>query len=94
MVDLNDTKNKAHDKVLVLASIDETKTWQVDRRLVLGGNKLHAILDGETMFWYFKYDDGPIPGGLSHRWTTFKSALQAARNYYAKRNIKITEVQE
>ncbi len=85
------------DRILVLEPIDETKvkgtTGLVDNRLFKGGNKLHAVMEGPTAFWYFKYEAGGLPEPLKQKFTTFNTLLRFAENYFAKRGLKVVRVE-
>lgn len=89
---------RSNDRVLVLEKIEgkdaKGSTGLVDPRLINGANKLHVNFDEETQLWGFSYEKGGIPEDMKQRFTSFPKALEFARNYYAKRNIKITEVQD
>lgn len=89
-------KNKSPDRVLVLKRKEGKNTLSskgiTDNRLFSGDNKLHAVLDGETMHWRFKFDSGLLPNEMKQSFTSFSKLLTFARNYYDKRNIEITEV--
>jgi len=96
-----ESKLKSADRVLILEPIDGKKplssTGLVDPRLFKDGeegNRLHAVMDGETCLWSLKYDKGSIPPGLNGRFTSFKNIKKFAEDYFLTRNIKITEVKD
>lgn len=91
-------KNKSSDRIVILKVADGLKptnsSGMVDPRLFQGGNSLHIVADTQTMLWYFKLDHGILPVPLQQRFTTFKKALEHAKDYYIKRNIEIEKVIE
>lgn len=91
-------KMKSDDRVLVLKPIDGktalSSTGSVDKRLFNGENKLHAIYNEVKGTWSMHYDVGGLPGGLQHQFTEFSPLLKHARDYFKRRNVEITEVQE
>jgi len=91
-------KMKSDDRILVLRPIDGktalSSTGSVDKRLFNGENKLHAIYDDVKGMWTMHYDVGGLPGGLQHQFTEFSPLLEHARNYFKRRNVEITQVQE
>lgn len=95
-VDPTVVTNHTGDRIFKLEQIDdkapESSTGLVDRRLFKGGNRLHAVVDTEHCLWSLKYDDGLIPEALRQRFTTFGRLHKFAEEYFAKRNIKITEI--
>jgi hypothetical protein len=57
------------------------------------GNKLHALMDGETCLWYFKYERGALPPALRDQtFTSFSKLKQYAEDYFRTRNVEITEI--
>lgn len=99
MVDPNkNTKMRGHDRVFVLKKIDpnapEDATGLVDKNVLTGKNRLHAIRDEASSFlWYFKYDHGVVPNYLDGRkYTKFDDAKKDAEKYFNTRNIQIEEV--
>lgn len=87
------------DRVFVIEQIDKKKPLNtiglVDPRLFKDGeegNKLHAVMDEHSCLWTMKYEKGGIPDGLKGQFTGFKALKKFAEEYFAKRNIKITEV--
>lgn len=84
------------DRVLVLAPIDgkvaKNSIGNTDPRLFNGENKVHVLKEDNTNFWYFRYEMGGIPEPLKCKFTSFKLALDHARDYYARRNVEIKEV--
>lgn len=90
------TKMQSWDRILVL-SLKEGKTAKdvsgnIDPDIFKGGNNLHVIKDPETCFWFFKYDRGGLPEPLKCKFTSFKTAVKFAEEYYNKRNLIIKEV--
>lgn len=95
--DDNDRGPKARntDRILVLSLREggaRGTSGLLDNRLFKGSNRLHAIIDGQTLLWSLKYDEGIIPPVLRQRFTSFQFLLDYCRNYFDKRNIDIKEV--
>lgn len=94
--ELEAEKNRSPDRILVLKPIDDkapkTIYGTVDPGLFTGRNKLHAIVEPESMHWYLKYEQGGLPEELKQRFTSFYQLKRTADQYYAKRNLRITEV--
>lgn len=88
--------SRSTDRILVMEIIDgkapKSSTGNVDTRIFTGENRLHAVRDPETCFWYFKYDKGGVPEALKCKFTSFKDLRKLAETYFKSRNIKITEV--
>ena len=85
-------ENRKTDITLVLEPIDgraKDTNGQLDKRLFDGNNNLHVWQDPQTSLWAFKYDQGIIPGGLKQKFTNYTAALNHAKQYYLKRNVKI-----
>jgi len=91
-----ESKMRTPDRILELKVMAGKKPldtlMRVDPRLFEGENKLHAIMDLPTSLWTLKYDKGSVPPILSGRYTGFRQAFDAAKNYYNQRNIEITQV--
>lgn len=94
-----ESKMRLPDRIFKLEIIDGkkpmTSTGLVDPRLFKTGedaNRLHAVMDLNTCLWSFKYEKGAIPPALQGQYTGFRQLRQFAENYFAARNIKITEV--
>ena len=90
----NEPKND--DRILVPKVKDGMKPMDTkgmfDPRLFTGENKLHAQR-GLDNLWYLKYEMGSLPPPLQgHKYTHFKNLYQHAENYYAGRNIEISEI--
>jgi len=89
---------KSPDRVLVLSVMEGKKVLDSignsDKRLFNGDNKLHAVMNTQTTLWKLKYDMGAIPEQLKGSFTSFKSTLQHAKEYYNRRNIEILEVKD
>lgn len=88
---------RSTDRILMLEVLDGEKplssTGLADPRLFTGENRLHAVMDRETMLWNFKYDMGGLPPQLKDmRFTSFDAMLKHAGDYLKKRNIRIKEV--
>lgn len=100
MYSLPETANlRSADRVLELAPIEGkgplTNQGVVDRRLFTGEQKLHIKMDPATCLWYFQWENnGIIPGGLQGRFTGFKSAMKHAEDYFARRNVQVTKVND
>jgi hypothetical protein len=67
-----------NDRVLLLSGKDGIKA-----------NKLHAKTEGAL--WYVHFEDGRLPEPLKQRWTKYSTLLKAVKEYYALKNIEITE---
>lgn len=85
------------DRVFVLEPIDgkiPKAVGSIDSSLFQeDGNKLHAVMDTETCLWSFRYERGAVPQSfLGQRFTSFKNARKFAEDYFARRNIKVSEV--
>jgi hypothetical protein len=95
-----ESKMRSPDRILKLEIMDGRKplgsTGNTDPRLFKEDgpetNQLHAVMDLETSLWSIKYDKGAIPAALAGRFTGFKQLYDHAKNYFAKRNINITQV--
>jgi len=88
---------RATDRVLSLKPIEGkatiSSTGLIDRRLFTGENKLHAVQNNETTLWTFKYEKGQLPPILQNSsFTSFKSLLKFATDYFIRRNIEIKEI--
>lgn len=100
MYGLPETSNlRSNDRVLELAPMEGKSVLnsqgQPDKRLFTGEQKLHVKMDPATTLWYFQWEtNGILPGGLKGNFTGFKSAIKHAENYFAHRNIKITQVND
>jgi hypothetical protein len=101
MVSIMDrTQNKIHtmsnDRVLVLAPMEGMSTKSssglTDNRLFTGDNRIHAIRDPQSTFWYVKYDQGIVPPPLQQRFTTWQKMYDYVREYFKRRNILIKEI--
>jgi hypothetical protein len=93
------TNVRSSDRVFVLKLKDGEKakdsTGLVDTRLFQGGNNLHAVRDGRTNFWSFRYEKGGLPPALKGKsFTKFDNAYNYAKQYLDKRGIEITEVKD
>lgn len=94
-----DTNVRSTDRVLELAPVEGkaplSYSGNVDKRLFTGEQKLHIKMDPQTCLWYFQWEqNGIIPGGLSGKFTGFKSAIKHAEDYFLKRNVQITQVRD
>ncbi len=94
-----ETNSRSTDRIIQLEVMDGQKakssTGNVDTRLFTGEQKLHLKMDPQTCLWYFQYaQNGLLPEGLKGKFTGFKDGLKYAESYFAKRNIKITEIKD
>lgn len=92
-----ETNLRSHDRVLKLEVIDGKKakssTGLLDPRLFTGDQNIHLIMDIQTNLWSFRYsNNGLLPEPLKGQFTSFSKGYDHARNYFEKRNVKITEV--
>lgn len=91
-------KNKMNsdDRILVLKVIDGKKAMNssglVDPRLFTGENRLHAVFDPRTGMWNMRYETGGLPGALQQKFMEFSDLVEAAKKYYAGRNIEIVDI--
>lgn len=85
------------DRVLVLQVMEGKDPLEsggkMDKRLFTGDNKLHAVYNTQTGLWYMRYERGSVPGALDVQFSELPKLLDYVRNYFARRNIEITEVQ-
>ena len=85
------------DRIIVLKPMEGKEPMDskghVDKRLFSGENKLHAVFDNQKGFWFMRYDQGAIPGALDMQFVELSKLMDFVRNYFAKRNIEIVEVQ-
>lgn len=91
-------KMKSDHRVIPLKPMEGKRamnsTGTPDPRLFNGENKLHAQFSFNTGMWKLNYDVGSLPGGLQSRFTSFPELLEHTRQYFAKRNIAVGEVQD
>ena len=94
-----ESKMRSSDRIFRLEIMEGKKPTTVqgilDPRLFKEGedaNRLHCVMDLETSLWSFKYDKGAIPAALQGRFTGLKQAKDHAENYFAKRNVKISQI--
>lgn len=90
-------QNRSTDRILQLSPIDgmapKSVTGLLDPRLFTGEQKLHVKMDDQTCLWYFQYsNNGLLPEPLKGKYTGFRAAIKFAESYFAKRNVKITQV--
>jgi len=89
---------RSPDRVLVLEPIEgmspKKNTGLVDTSLFTGSNQLHAVMDTSTTLWRFQYEKGVLPEQLKHKFTSFKTLMKHADEYFKKRNIQIKEVKD
>ena len=88
------TKMRGNDRAFVLEATDKTDTSMLDKRLLLGTNRIHAVRDEPSFnLWYFKYDTGNLPEELRGvKFTKFDVAKEYLEKYFNTRGIKIKEV--
>ncbi len=99
MYTLPQTNIRSTDRIISLSPVDgkkaQSSTGLVDTRLFTGDQQLRLKMDPQTCMWYFQYSqNGLLPEGLKGQFTGFKSGLKHAESYFAKRNIKITEIKD
>lgn len=90
---------RSSDRIISLEPMDNKKplssTGLVDTRLFTGEQQLRLKMDPQTTLWFFQYSqNGALPEGLKGKYTGFKSALKHAEDYFARRNIRITQVKD
>lgn len=92
----NLTKNKTTDRIIVLKAGEGEKALNTsgapDPRLFTGENKLHAVVDIQTMMWSLRYDSGILPQPLKQQFTSYKELMKFVTEYYKRRNIVIDKV--
>lgn len=94
-----ETNIRSSDRILSLEVIDgkqaKSSTGLIDTRLFTGDQQLHLKMDPQTTLWYFQYSNSAIlPGQLQGRFTSFKPAMKHAEDYFKKRNVRITRVDD
>jgi len=87
------------DRKLSLAPIEgksvKNSSGLVDTRLFTGDQQLLLKMDPQTCLWYFQYTNtGLLPEPLKGKFTGFKAGLRFAEDYFSKRNIRITRVED
>lgn len=88
-------KNRSTDIILVLKAIDGqplNTLGVVDKRLFTGENRLHAVMDPQTTFWYLKYDHGVIPEAFKQKFTKLDLLMKFVRQYFKTRNVEVADV--
>lgn len=94
----NLTKNNSTDRVLTLKPVEgKTVTdtsGKIDQRLFNGENRLHAIRDAEYGLWTLQLEHGSLSQALNQKWTSFPKLFEAAKAYFLKRNVEISEIIE
>lgn len=95
----SDTNIRSTDRVLELAPIEGKTALSnqglPDKRLFTGEQKLHIKMDSQTTLWYFQWEqNGVLPGGLQGRFTGVRAALKHAEDYFKKRNIQVTKIND
>ena len=87
---------RKNDRILVLEKMEgvdtKSSTGLVDTRLFNGNNKLHCSFDEQTQLWGFSFEKGGLAEEMKQRFTSFPKAHDFAKNYFAKRGIKVTSV--
>jgi hypothetical protein len=89
-------KNHAPVRELILKPMEGMTVKgnnMVDPGVWKGTNSLRAIQD-ETSLWGFKFDKGILPDPLKQRFTSLPKAIAFAKQYFAKRNLELTEVKD
>lgn len=89
-------RNRSTIRRLILETIDGKKPMNtigmMDPRLFTGEVELIAVQDTETMLWSLRYNSGNIPAAFKQQFTSFRTLLLWARNYFLTRNIQIVRV--
>lgn len=93
------SKMRSSERILVLEPIEgqnvKTDKGLIDNRLFTGeNNQVIVEMDGETLFWSFRYKSGILPEPLKQKFTTFKLAYEFAKNYFERRGLRIVEVKD
>lgn len=94
-----ETNIRSNDRILELAPITGKTALSnqglPDNRLFTGAQKLHVKMDPQTTLWYFQWEqNGVLPGGLQGRFTGAKHAIKHAEDYFKKRNIQVTKIND
>lgn len=96
--DFKDDLNRETRKTLILEVIPGTKPTdekgRTDSRLFNVDTPLNAVMDGRTLMWSLKYDQGSVPAPLKGQFTSFRNALKQAEWYFQKRNVRVKEIKE
>ncbi len=91
-----ETNVRSQDRKILLEPMEgkEPKgtNGQIDPKLFKGDNYLHAVIDTQTMLWSLHFDSGVVPGSFKQQFTSFPKALKFVEDYYAKRNVKVSQV--
>jgi len=86
------------DRVLVMEVKEgenvKATTGLVDNRLWKGGNKLHAVREPQTSFWYLKYEKGGLPETLKQKFTSFTALRRHAERYFEQRGLELVKVED
>ena len=93
-----DEKTQTNNRVLVLKPREgentRTDKGMIDNRLFKGDNRLHAIMDNQTLLWTLKYEKGGIPEPLKQSFTSFSRLFNHAERYFNSRGVDITDVKQ
>lgn len=91
-------KNRSDDVIFVLKPVEGKQTLNsmgvVDPRLFSGENRLHAVFETQTAFWYLKYDHGVVPEPFKQKFTSLEKLMIFVKDYFKKRNIEIAEIKD
>ena len=94
----NLVKNRTDDRVINLRPMEGKNTVSVlgltDNRLFTGENKLHARKADQGDLWSLSYERGSVPGPLQQQFTTFTKCLKYVEDYFKRRNVEITGVED
>lgn len=89
-------KMRSDDRVLVLQPMSGKTVKDVlgkaDPRLFSGENNLHIIYDEIKGMWKLRYDVGGLPEILKQEFTTFNTAVDAVKKYFASRNVEVVRI--
>ena len=97
MIDMQKNPKERKDNIeVILRPMDDKKPKNassfIDPDIFTGKNKLHIVRSSRNLNWRFKYERGELPDALKQYFTTFTDAIQYAKNYFGKRNIKIVDI--
>lgn len=98
MIDIEDDKMKADDRVIHLQKIPgvdpSASSGLVDNRLFKGGNRLHAMRAPNSDLWILKYENGALPEPLKQKFTSFNAVLKFVTTYFQKRGLEVIRIED
>jgi len=89
-------KMRSEDRILVVRVMEGKKPVSniglVDPRLFKGETNLHCYRGPFDNFWRFRLEAGRLPEPMQGTWTSFQTAHDYVKSYFAKRNLEIKEI--